>query len=66
LFACGRQDEWSPLSRHEEMQALCPGSDLVVIEDCGHMSPMEQPAAVSRILADFMGLPDAAAASDGR
>ena len=66
LFACGRQDEWSLLSRHEEMQALCPGSDLVVIEDCGHMSPMEQPAAVSRILADFMGLPDAAAAPAGR
>ena len=66
LFACGRQDAWSPLSRHEDMQALCPGSKLVVIEDCGHMSPMEQPAAVSRALADFMGLPDAAAAAAGR
>ena len=56
LFACGRQDTWSPLSRHEEMHVLCPGSALVVIEDCGHMSPMEQPAAVSRILAGFMAL----------
>ncbi|HSW05162.1 alpha/beta fold hydrolase [Aquabacterium sp.] len=54
LFACGRQDNWSPLSRHEEMHALCPGSRLVVIEDSGHMSTMEQPAAVSRALLSWM------------
>ncbi len=54
LLACGRQDAWSPLSRHEEMQALAPASRLVVIEDSGHMSTMEQPAAVSRMLRDWM------------
>lgn len=50
LLACGRQDAWSPLSRHEEMHALVPGSRLCVIEDSGHMCTMEQPAAVSRAL----------------
>jgi pimeloyl-ACP methyl ester carboxylesterase len=54
LLACGRQDSWSPLSRHERMQALCPGSELVVIEDSGHMSTMEQPDQVSRALATWM------------
>jgi pimeloyl-ACP methyl ester carboxylesterase len=54
LLACGRQDGWSPLSRHEEMQALTPGSRLVVIEDSGHMSTMEQPDAVSRALIEWM------------
>ena len=54
LLACGRQDAWSPLARHEEMQALCPGSRLSVIEDSGHMSTIEQPAAVSRLLVDWM------------
>jgi pimeloyl-ACP methyl ester carboxylesterase len=54
LLACGRQDAWSPLTRHEEMQALCPGSRLVVIEDSGHMTTMEQPAAVSQALAEWM------------
>ncbi|WP_157269813.1 alpha/beta fold hydrolase [Azohydromonas aeria] len=54
LVACGRQDAWSPLSRHEEMHALIPGSRLVAIEDSGHMSTMEQPAAVSRALLDWM------------
>jgi pimeloyl-ACP methyl ester carboxylesterase len=56
LFGCGRQDEWSPLSRHVEMHAQCPGSRLVVIEDCGHMSPMEQPDAVSEALVDWLDL----------
>lgn len=50
LLACGRQDGWSPLSRHEQMQALCPVSRLTVIEDSGHMTTMEQPAAVSAAL----------------
>ncbi|WP_159916920.1 alpha/beta fold hydrolase [Pantoea sp. 18069] len=54
LLACGRQDSWSPLSRHERMQALCPGSTLVVIEDSGHMSTMEQPGQVSKALVDWM------------
>jgi pimeloyl-ACP methyl ester carboxylesterase len=56
LFGCGRQDEWSPLSRHEEMQASCPGSRLVVIEDSGHMSPMERPDEVSEALANWLDL----------
>lgn len=54
LLVCGRQDLWSPLSRHERMQQLCPGAELVVIEDSGHMSTMEQPEQVSKALADWM------------
>jgi pimeloyl-ACP methyl ester carboxylesterase len=49
-LVCGRQDAWSPLARHEEMRALVPGSELVVIEDSGHMTTMEQPQAVSAAL----------------
>lgn len=54
LLACGRQDAWSPLARHERMQALCPGAELVVIEDSGHMSTMEQPQAVADALRAWM------------
>lgn len=54
LMMCGRQDTWSPLTRHRVMQALCPGSQLVVIEDSGHMTTMEQPHAVSKALIDWM------------
>lgn len=50
LLACGRQDAWSPLARHEQMHAMLQGSTLVVIEHSGHMTPMEQPAAVTAAL----------------
>jgi pimeloyl-ACP methyl ester carboxylesterase len=53
LVLCGRQDAWSPVGQHEEIAALIPGSKLVVIEDCGHMSPVEQPAAVTNALKLF-------------
>ncbi len=56
LLLCGRQDLWSPLARHEQMLALRPASRLVVVEDCGHMSPMEQPQAVSTALRSWLGV----------
>lgn len=57
LLVCGRQDAWSPLSRHERMHAMCHDSRLAVIEGSGHMSTMEQPAAVSRVLMEWMATP---------
>ncbi|PLX38534.1 MAG: alpha/beta hydrolase [Hyphomicrobiales bacterium] len=45
LVAVGRQDQWSPLSRHEEMVALLPNAHLVVIEDAGHFAPLERAGA---------------------
>lgn len=47
LVLCGRQDALTPLSAHEEMAAKIPGATLVVIENCGHASPMERPAQVN-------------------
>lgn len=54
LLLCGREDAWSPPSRHEHMHHAITGSRLVVVEQCGHMSTMEQPDAVSRALADWL------------
>lgn len=54
LVLCGREDTWSPLSRHEEMHAAIPGSRLVVVEHCGHMSTMERPAEVAAALQDWL------------
>jgi pimeloyl-ACP methyl ester carboxylesterase len=50
----GRQDAWSPIAQHEEMAALIPQASLSVIEDCGHMSPAEQPEAVAEVLEAWM------------
>jgi len=57
LVACGRQDAWSPLVQHEEIAELVPGSRLVAFDDCGHMAPMERPAAVATALAAWLSMP---------
>jgi pimeloyl-ACP methyl ester carboxylesterase len=54
LILCGRQDAWSVLPRHEEMAAQIPQNRLVVVEDCGHMSTMERPEAVTAALREWM------------
>lgn len=54
LLACGRQDTWSPLQRHERMQQALPHARLVPVENSGHMTTMEQPEAVSRILLQWL------------
>lgn len=50
LVLCGRQDSWAPVSQHQAMHALIPGAVLDVIEDAGHMAPMERPQAVAAVL----------------
>jgi len=46
----GRQDQSTPLVRAEEMAADIATSRLVVIEQSGHMSPLEQPTDVTAAL----------------
>ncbi len=46
----GRQDQATPLSRSQEMAADIANARLVVIEQCGHMSPLEKPDEVSQAL----------------
>jgi pimeloyl-ACP methyl ester carboxylesterase len=59
LVICGREDQITPLALSEEMAAMIPGARLVVIEDCGHMSPLEKPEAVTAALAEWLRLADA-------
>ena len=46
----GRQDQVTPLPRSQEMAADIADSRLVVLEECGHMSPLEKPAEVTAAL----------------
>ena len=50
LLICGREDVLTPVELHEEMAAGIPGSELAVIEECGHLSSLEQPQAVTALL----------------
>jgi pimeloyl-ACP methyl ester carboxylesterase len=50
LVLCGREDQWSPLGQHVEMARRIRNSVLVDVPDCGHMSTMERPEAVTAAL----------------
>jgi pimeloyl-ACP methyl ester carboxylesterase len=56
LVLCGREDQWSPVTQHEEIAAGIPQSRLVVVEHSGHMAPFEQPEAVSAAMLEWSGL----------
>jgi pimeloyl-ACP methyl ester carboxylesterase len=60
LVMCGRQDPVTPVADHRAMAAQVPLSRLEFIEDCGHLSSIEQPDAVSRVMADWLGSTEAA------
>lgn len=50
----GRQDLTTPLVRAEEMAADIATSRLVVLEECGHMAPLEKPAEVTAALRKWL------------
>lgn len=54
LVAVGKQDPWRSVEQHREMAELIEGSVLEVIDDCGHLSPAEQPEVVSSLLSDWL------------
>lgn len=56
LILCGMEDGWSPPERHRRMAELAPRAILRLVDDCGHMSMMEQPDAVLAALREWLSL----------
>lgn len=54
LVLCGQDDAWSPLARHARMAQQIAGARLVAVPQCGHMATMEQPAAVTAALLQWL------------
>ncbi|MFI4988575.1 MAG: alpha/beta fold hydrolase [Alphaproteobacteria bacterium] len=50
LVLVGREDALTPLEVHLELAARIPSAKLVVIENCGHLSTMERPEAVTAVM----------------
>lgn len=50
LVAVGRADEITPIEVNAEMANLIPGARLVIIEESGHLTAMEQPVAITALL----------------
>jgi len=57
LILCGRDDTLCPVARHELMHALMPQSDLRIIDGAGHLPTLEQPAATTAALHDWLHAP---------
>jgi pimeloyl-ACP methyl ester carboxylesterase len=53
LIITGREDRICPLLLHEEMAEAIPNSTLKVIEECGHLSTLEQPHLVNKEIIDW-------------
>jgi pimeloyl-ACP methyl ester carboxylesterase len=53
LVLCGREDSWSPVAQHEEIASRIAGSKLKILEQCGHMAPMERPEDVTAALDEW-------------
>jgi pimeloyl-ACP methyl ester carboxylesterase len=54
LVVAAREDAIMPLEVSQELAAGIPGSTLAMVEDSGHMSTIEQPAQVLRLLREWV------------
>lgn len=53
LLSSATEDKWSSVSQHQEIQKRIPNSKLAIIEDAGHMAPVEVPDVVSSVIKDW-------------
>lgn len=57
LILCGQHDMLCPVKRHTFMAELIPRAELVVLENSGHLPPLEQPAETTAALRHWMKMP---------
>lgn len=57
LILCGAHDRLTPVKRHEAMAKLVAHSELVVLEEAGHLPMLEAPEAVNTALRRWMERP---------
>ncbi len=56
LVMCGDEDTLCPPAYHELMAERIPGARLCIIENCGHLSALEQPDIVTRELRNLLAM----------
>lgn len=54
LVVAGAEDDVTTPDQATEIADRVPGARLVLIPDCGHLSTLEQPAAVRQVLVDWL------------
>ena len=56
LIIWGREDGLTQLSMGERFNKAIAGSQLFIIEKCGHVPQLEKPAEFNTALAKFLGM----------
>jgi 3-oxoadipate enol-lactonase len=54
LVIVGRDDEFTPVAKAEELKANLKDCKLVIIEDAGHLPGLEHPAEFNNVVFDFL------------
>jgi len=62
LVLVGREDVLTPVGLAQEMAALIPAAELVVVPECGHLPSLERPQAVNAALRAWLAREPAKAA----
>jgi pimeloyl-ACP methyl ester carboxylesterase len=57
LVVAGEHDAIAPPAEARSIAAAIPGARCVVVPGCGHLTPMEDPAAFGKALGGFWGSP---------
>jgi pimeloyl-ACP methyl ester carboxylesterase len=55
LIVWGREDRIVPVVCGEQYRRALPAAALTVLEQCGHVPPLEQPEAFAGLVMDFLG-----------
>ena len=58
LVVASRQDQLMPVELLQELASGIPGARLEIIENSGHMAPIEQPEQVTALLVDWLSNPE--------
>lgn len=53
LIVAATDDALCSVDRHEEMHSLIPNSRLIVVPQCAHLSPLEQPGVVGQAMREW-------------
>ncbi len=53
LVLCGRDDQMTPPDLSREIASAVPNAELVLIDACGHLPPLEQPERTTDLLAKW-------------
>ncbi|WP_373006677.1 alpha/beta fold hydrolase [Hyphomonas sp.] len=66
LVLAGKDDGVCPLDRHTEMTDAIPGAVLIIVNDCGHISTLEQPEHVTDALRQLLKRPSVRLTRNGK